>query len=86
MLNPDGVINGNYRNNVAGCDLNRKWDNPNPLLHPTIFAAKKLILSLNEKIVFFCDFHGSMKKFNCFLYGCYPDSEEEEEKRTFKKE
>jgi len=27
-----------------------------------------------------------MKKFNCFLYGCYPDSEEEEEKRTFKKE
>ena len=24
MLNPDGVINGNYRCSIAGCDLNRK--------------------------------------------------------------
>ena len=24
MLNPDGVINGNYRTNLAGNDLNRK--------------------------------------------------------------
>ena len=24
MLNPDGVINGNYRCNLAGNDLNRK--------------------------------------------------------------
>jgi cytosolic carboxypeptidase protein 2/3 len=23
MLNPDGVINGNYRCSLAGCDLNR---------------------------------------------------------------
>lgn len=26
MLNPDGVIFGNYRTNLAGLDLNRKWD------------------------------------------------------------
>ena len=25
MLNPDGVINGNYRCSLAGCDLNRRW-------------------------------------------------------------
>ena len=25
MLNPDGVIVGNYRTGLAGCDLNRKW-------------------------------------------------------------
>ena len=28
MLNPDGVINGNYRCSLAGCDLNRRWKNP----------------------------------------------------------
>ena len=26
MINPDGVIFGNYRTNLAGCDLNRKWE------------------------------------------------------------
>jgi murein tripeptide amidase MpaA len=25
MLNPDGVIYGNYRCSLLGCDLNRKW-------------------------------------------------------------
>ena len=25
MLNPDGVINGNYRCSLAGVDLNRVW-------------------------------------------------------------
>ena len=28
MLNPDGVINGNYRCSLAGCDLNRRWKVP----------------------------------------------------------
>ena len=28
MLNPDGVINGNYRCSLAGCDLNRRWKYP----------------------------------------------------------
>ncbi len=26
MINPDGVIEGNYRANLLGYDLNRKWD------------------------------------------------------------
>jgi murein tripeptide amidase MpaA len=25
MLNPDGVIHGNYRCSLLGVDLNRKW-------------------------------------------------------------
>lgn len=25
MLNPDGVINGNYRTSMTGYDLNRYW-------------------------------------------------------------
>ena len=28
MLNPDGVINGNYRCSLAGCDMNRRWKFP----------------------------------------------------------
>jgi len=40
MLNPDGVINGNYRCSLAGCDLNRRWKYPNKHLHPTIYHTK----------------------------------------------
>ena len=29
MLNPDGVIYGNYRCSLLGCDLNRKWEKNN---------------------------------------------------------
>lgn len=36
MLNPDGVINGNYRCSLIGSDLNRRWKNPNKVLHPEI--------------------------------------------------
>ena len=28
MLNPDGVVQGNYRTSLAGCDLNRKYAKP----------------------------------------------------------
>jgi len=28
MMNPDGVIHGNYRCNLQGVDLNRQWLNP----------------------------------------------------------
>ena len=40
MLNPDGVIYGNYRCSLLGVDLNRKWINPNKYLHPTVYYTK----------------------------------------------
>ena len=43
MLNPDGVMHGNYRCSLLGCDLNRKWFSPNRLLHPTIYYTKAMI-------------------------------------------
>lgn len=46
MLNPDGVINGNYRCSLAGCDLNRRWKYPSEILHPTVYHTKKLISKL----------------------------------------
>jgi len=44
MLNPDGVINGNYRCSLAGCDLNRRWKAPSKILHPTIYSTKQMVL------------------------------------------
>ena len=34
MLNPDGVIHGNYRTNISGQDLNKKWRHPSKMYHP----------------------------------------------------
>ena len=49
MLNPDGVAFGNYRCNLGGYDLNRVWQQPDPLLHPTIHATKALLLQLHAE-------------------------------------
>jgi cytosolic carboxypeptidase protein 2/3 len=72
MLNPDGVINGNYRCSLAGCDLNRRWKSPSETVHPTIFHTKQLVKSLQSstKLVLFCDLHGHSRKQNVFMYGC----------------
>lgn len=72
MLNPDGVIFGNYRCSLLGCDLNRKWEKPNRLLHPTIFHAKNLIRHMHgeRKVALFSDLHGHSRKHNAFFYGC----------------
>jgi hypothetical protein len=79
MLNPDGVINGNYRCSLAGCDLNRRWRNPSKNLHPTIFYTKKLILDMQRErgLALYCDLHGHSRKQNVFMYGCdYPERPE----------
>lgn len=39
-LNPDGVVFGNYRTNIAGYDLNRCWENPKEDTMPEIYALK----------------------------------------------
>lgn len=44
MLNPDGVIHGNYRTNLAGIDLNRVWDCTDKYLAPEIYELKKYII------------------------------------------
>lgn len=80
MLNPDGVIYGNYRCSLLGCDLNRKWEKPNRLLHPTIFYSKQLIRHMHgeRKVLLFADFHGHSRKQHAFFYGCcYRNYEQE---------
>ena len=72
MLNPDGVIYGNYRCSLLGVDLNRRWKKPNKILHPEIYYLKRLIQMLSEEkeISLFCDFHGHSIKKDVFIYGC----------------
>ena len=71
MLNPDGVIQGNYRCSLAGCDLNRRYSCPLMILHPTIFYLKKMVrqFAKTHPLVLYCDFHGHSKKRNVFMYG-----------------
>ncbi|ESU37724.1 Metallocarboxypeptidase, M14 family protein [Giardia duodenalis] len=46
MINPDGVILGNYRCNLAGADLNRRCVQPSMALHTCVYGFKKVLLSL----------------------------------------
>lgn len=41
MVNVDGVINGNYRANISGCDVNRQWLFPSKSIHPEIYYLKQ---------------------------------------------
>ena len=72
MLNPDGVIHGNFRMNFLGKDLNRMWDEPIENICPTIYYTSRMIEKTLESrdIYFFCDFHGHSDKYNFFLYSC----------------
>ena len=36
MMNPDGVIIGNFRTNFSGDDLNRRYDTPSSFFHPSV--------------------------------------------------
>ncbi|KAF4708005.1 hypothetical protein FOZ62_028760, partial [Perkinsus olseni] len=71
MLNPDGVVLGNYRTNLSGRDLNRVWNQPCKFLHPTIYFAKRA-LSRCAPLGVFADLHGHSRKLNWFIYGCLP--------------
>mmetsp|Transcript_32094 Transcript_32094/g.46655 ORF Transcript_32094/g.46655 Transcript_32094/m.46655 type:complete len:511 (-) Transcript_32094:2136-3668(-) len=88
MLNPDGVINGNYRTSMAGVDLNRCWENPDALSQPTIYRAKEMIEKLKNHfdVEFVCDIHGHSRKEGAFVYGCIPAHQqkcEDHENYTF---
>jgi hypothetical protein len=69
MLNPDGVIVGNYRTSFSGNDLNRKYQNPDPRLHPTVTNLKRILTEAGRNLLAFIDMHGHSKKKSSFMYG-----------------
>ncbi|XP_020938723.1 cytosolic carboxypeptidase 2 isoform X1 [Sus scrofa] len=72
MLNPDGVIVGNYRCSLAGRDLNRHYKTILKESFPCIWHTRNMIKRLLEEreVLLYCDFHGHSRKNNIFLYGC----------------
>ena len=75
MINVDGVVCGNTRTSLSGCDLNRRWTNPNIILHPEIYYTKEMIMNFSKKYKIECivDFHGHFGAFNSFFYGNYKE-------------
>jgi len=71
MLNPDGVIVGNYRSSLCGLDLNRQWQTPSKKLTPTIYHAKNMIANFckDREVILYIDIHGHSRKKNIFMYG-----------------
>jgi hypothetical protein len=77
MINPDGVINGNYRCSLAGVDMNRAWEAPQRHVAPPVYYLKRLIKDIKAvcEVLLFCDFHGHSRKRDVFLYGCHCDDD-----------
>ena len=72
MLNPDGVLIGNYRCSLSGVDLNRQWIAPSMKMCPENCATKMMMRKTLESrdILFYCDVHGHSRSKNLFMYGC----------------
>ncbi len=79
MLNPDGVVLGNYRCSLMGFDLNRYWNEPSPWAHPSIVATKQLLQQMdsdpNVLLDFYIDLHAHSTSMNSFMYGNMYDDE-----------
>ena len=43
MVNIDGVVHGNSRAELSGCDSNRKWADPHKIYQPVIYNIRKAI-------------------------------------------
>lgn len=85
MLNPDGVVFGNFRTSIAvviwdylGDDLNRAFQHSDDAIYPETVALKELgrvcRLEFGDNFMGFLDFHGHSTQTNSFVYG--PEYEE----------
>ena len=72
MLNVDGVVYGNFRCDMIGVDINRKWKDTSKVLHPQIYAIKKKMEKYQKQnsIIVCFDLHGHSKDYNIFCYSC----------------
>lgn len=64
FVNPDGVIHGNSRCNLAGLDLNRNWHEQLKGGAPECIGLRKYLWSLHSLggILMVVDLHGHSKK------------------------
>ncbi|XP_061495401.1 cytosolic carboxypeptidase 3 isoform X4 [Rhineura floridana] len=80
MLNPDGVIVGNYRCSLAGRDLNRNYKSDLKESFPAVWYTRTMIKRMMEErnVLLYCDLHGHSRKENVFMYGCEKRDQQEE--------
>ncbi|XP_077195342.1 cytosolic carboxypeptidase 3 isoform X2 [Paroedura picta] len=80
MLNPDGVIVGNYRCSLAGRDLNRTYRSDLKESFPPVWCTRTMIKRIMEErnVILYCDLHGHSRKENVFMYGCEKREQQEE--------
>ena len=73
MLNPDGVVAGNFRTSYSGKDLNRQFNKLNKFVFPEITALHDLALQLKQNhrssFQFYWDFHAHSSKRGLVCYG-----------------
>ena len=67
-VNLDGGALGNHRTNAAGRDLNRSWDDPDPIAAPEVFAIRRAIQESGVDL--FLDIHGDEALPYVFAAGC----------------
>lgn len=67
-VNLDGGAIGNHRTNAAGRDLNRSWDDPDPIAAPEVFAIRRAIQESGVDL--FVDIHGDEALPYVFAAGC----------------
>jgi predicted deacylase len=72
MVNPDGVIHGNYRCSLSGRDLNRRWKESCKELFPEVYYIRNHIFDIAKKrsVKMILDLHGHTRKKKVFVYGC----------------
>ncbi|KAE8613341.1 hypothetical protein XENTR_v10007674 [Xenopus tropicalis] len=85
MLNPDGVIVGNYRCSLTGRDLNRNYKSRLKDSFPSIWFTRNMIRRVMQEreILLYCDLHGHSRKQNVFMYGCKKSSREYQAKQEY---
>ncbi|KAL2094064.1 hypothetical protein ACEWY4_011376 [Coilia grayii] len=85
MLNPDGVIVGNYRCSLTGRDVNRSYTSNLKDSFPTVHAVQTMVRRLCEEreVLLYCDLHGHSRKQNVFTYGCEQATNRQLHERVF---
>ncbi len=71
FMNPDGVLAGNQRVNLAGLDINRQWTAALPSTAPTVLAAQDRIRSYRDAgrtIRILIDFHSAPTSRSNFFF------------------
>lgn len=78
MINPDGVVHGNYRDNANGINLNRFWNNADEKNSPEVLAVMRALDAAvvgGESFDMFIDFHSDSSAQEHYAFHAAPNQE-----------